>query len=128
MRKTAFKKFALKCLCRPYPFKIFKGCLPQILLGPFLSTLSHIKLKKNFLLIFSNIIWLLFPEMRVARKIFTGRPQIYFFKSIFRWYSLFFFSFLFLFCILVFFYLFACFLKLKYIYSDTHSTMQEGEW
>ena len=24
-------------------FKFFKGCLPQILLGPFLNTLSHIK-------------------------------------------------------------------------------------
>ena len=27
---------------RPYPFKFFKGCLPQIILGPLLSTLSHI--------------------------------------------------------------------------------------
>ena len=27
------------CLSRPYPFKFFKGCLPQILLGPFLNTL-----------------------------------------------------------------------------------------
>ena len=26
------------CLSRPYHFKIFKGCLPQILLGPFLNT------------------------------------------------------------------------------------------
>ena len=25
-----------------YPFKFFKGCLPQILLGPFLNTLPHI--------------------------------------------------------------------------------------
>ena len=25
-----------------YPFKFFKGCLPQILLGPFLNTLSHL--------------------------------------------------------------------------------------
>ena len=24
-------------------YKFFKGCLPQILLGPFLNTLSHIK-------------------------------------------------------------------------------------
>ena len=30
------------CLSRPYDFKLFKGCLPQILLGPFLNTLSHI--------------------------------------------------------------------------------------
>ena len=28
---------------RPYPFKFFKGCLPQILLGPLLNTLSHMK-------------------------------------------------------------------------------------
>ena len=31
------------CLSRPYPFKFFKGCLPQILLGPLLNTLSQIK-------------------------------------------------------------------------------------
>ena len=28
------------CLSRPYPFKLFKGCLPQILLGSLLNTLS----------------------------------------------------------------------------------------
>ena len=28
-------------LGRPYYFKFFKGCLPQILLGPFLNTLTH---------------------------------------------------------------------------------------
>ena len=33
------------CLGRPYPFNFFKGCLPQILLGPFLNTLSHITLR-----------------------------------------------------------------------------------
>ena len=27
---------------RPYLFKFFKGCLPQILHGPFLNNLSHI--------------------------------------------------------------------------------------
>ena len=32
------------CLIRPYPFKSFKSCLPQNLLGPLLNTLSHIKL------------------------------------------------------------------------------------
>ena len=30
------------CLSRQYPFKFFKGCLPQILLSLFLNTLSHI--------------------------------------------------------------------------------------
>ena len=29
-------------LNRPYHFKFFKGCLPQILLGLFLNTLSHV--------------------------------------------------------------------------------------
>ena len=32
----------LVCLSRPYPFKIFKGCLPQILLGPLLNILTQI--------------------------------------------------------------------------------------
>ena len=27
---------------RPYLFKFFKGCLPQILFGPFLNTFFHI--------------------------------------------------------------------------------------
>ena len=29
------------CWSKPYHFKFFKGCLLQILLGPFLNTLSH---------------------------------------------------------------------------------------
>ena len=37
--KTAFKKF--EAIWSAYHFKFFKGCLPQILLGPFLNTLSH---------------------------------------------------------------------------------------
>ena len=32
------------CLGRPYRFKFFNGCLPQILLGPFLNTLPNIVL------------------------------------------------------------------------------------
>ena len=32
-------------LSRPYRFKIFKRCLPQILLGPFLNTLTHLLLE-----------------------------------------------------------------------------------
>ena len=42
-----------------------------------------------------------------------GRPQIYFFKSIFLRYFLFFFNFFCFFCILAFFGLFVCFLKLN---------------
>ena len=41
------------CLSRPYPFKIFKGCLPEILLGRHLNTLSEVLCKigrlKNFI-------------------------------------------------------------------------------
>ena len=32
-------------LSRPYHFKIFKGCLPQITRGPLLNTLSHMVMK-----------------------------------------------------------------------------------
>ena len=38
--KTAFKKFEDS-------FQTFKGCLPQISLGPFLNTLSHIIFKTS---------------------------------------------------------------------------------
>ena len=33
------------CLSRPYSFKFFKDCLPQISLGPFLNTLCIIYTK-----------------------------------------------------------------------------------
>ena len=36
---------------RPYPFKLFKGCLPQISFGPFLNSLTHYKSKFNHELI-----------------------------------------------------------------------------
>ena len=35
------------CLSRPYPFKLFKGCFPQILLGPLFHTLSHVVLAQS---------------------------------------------------------------------------------
>ena len=37
------------CQSRPYHFKFFKGCLPQMLLGPFLNTLTQMIIR--FLLI-----------------------------------------------------------------------------
>ena len=43
--KSGLSKFCGRlypCLSRPYPFKLFKGCLPQILLAPLLNTLSHL--------------------------------------------------------------------------------------
>ena len=49
-------------LRRPYPFKFFKGCLPQILPGSFLNILSQILLRLN--MVFqekdfqvSNVMW-----------------------------------------------------------------------
>ena len=36
------------CLNRPYQFKVFKACPPQILLGSFLNNfLSHIAIEYN---------------------------------------------------------------------------------
>ena len=43
MWKRAFKKLEVMwCLSTPYHFKFFKGCLLQILRGPFLNTLTDI--------------------------------------------------------------------------------------
>ena len=43
MWRTAFKKFqgGWSAWSKPYSFKFFKCCLPQILLRPFLNTLSQ---------------------------------------------------------------------------------------
>ena len=44
MDQVKFLEDSLWKICRrgrPYPFKFFKGCLPQILLGLFFNTLSH---------------------------------------------------------------------------------------
>ena len=37
-----YSNFKRTCLSRPYLSYFFKGCLPQILLGPFLNILSHV--------------------------------------------------------------------------------------
>ena len=47
MWKTAFKKFEV--IWSVFPF--FKGCLPQILLVPFLNTLTHITVQHRFITI-----------------------------------------------------------------------------
>ena len=39
--RQRFKKLKLYGLLKPYPIKIFKGCLPQVLFGPFLNTLCQ---------------------------------------------------------------------------------------
>ena len=38
-------------LSRPLPFNFFKGCLPQVLLGPLLNTFSHIKVKTEVVVV-----------------------------------------------------------------------------
>ena len=43
--KQPLKNLNMVCLCRPYHFKFFKSCLPQILLDPFLNILSRIILQ-----------------------------------------------------------------------------------
>ena len=35
------------CLSRPYHFKCFKGCLPQILLGSFFNIFPHLNIRKR---------------------------------------------------------------------------------
>ena len=35
------------CLSRAYHFKFLKGCLPQISVGPYLNTLSHIQVTSD---------------------------------------------------------------------------------
>ena len=37
------------------PSKIFKGCLPQILLGPFLNTLSHVCISQIVMAVISKL-------------------------------------------------------------------------
>ena len=40
-------------LSRPYHFKFFKGCLPQILFGLFLNTLTHFR---NWFILYFSIV------------------------------------------------------------------------
>ena len=68
-------------LGRPYHFIFFKGSLPQILLGPFLNTLTHLLKKsliENFIfctvrfvqcskLIKLNEFWLVFMKFTIAQ-------------------------------------------------------------
>ena len=50
------------CLSRPYPFKYFKRCLPQIVLGLFLNTLSQMKHSSHTKHILQHILKLQPPE------------------------------------------------------------------
>ena len=63
------------CLDRPYHFRFFKGCYPQILLGPFLNTLTHLKLlwidMKKFTLVAIKLI-LTFPCIFVLESFLSS--------------------------------------------------------
>ena len=67
------------CLNRPYQLRFFKGCIPKILLGPFLNTLSQVFHRKIALNIFIRL-----PEKQVHlfRKIDGFQQQLH--K---KWYS-----------------------------------------
>ena len=69
---------------------------------------------------------LLFLEMGVTRKIFNWAAANYF-LNLFSGDILLSFLVSFAFLYSCFFYLFVCFLEIKNIYSDTHSTMRAGE-
>ena len=63
------------CLFRPYPFKFFKGCLPQTLFGLFLNTLSQIrydctKSKTAAILIFQKHLFLFQQDFKLQCKTF----------------------------------------------------------
>ena len=55
--EDSLQKIWSDMVCRPYHFKIFEGCLPQILLGPFLNTLSHIGQIKQAAVVFLFGMW-----------------------------------------------------------------------
>ena len=57
------------CLIRPCPFEFFKGCLPQILLRPFLNNLSHIYIRKDKIEDFREIFPTITKPIKGTRKI-----------------------------------------------------------
>ena len=75
--KTAFKNLKEYALGRPYTFKFFEGCLSQILLGPFLNTLSQM-LVWNYQFVFVkeigySVIFLLL--IGLIKKIFSRKVR-----------------------------------------------------
>ena len=53
---------------RPYEFKFFNGCLPQILLGPFLNTLTHWILRNTVLYLVNTVTLLKTKSIQIDRK------------------------------------------------------------
>ena len=78
MWKRAFKKIwsDMVCLGRPHQFKFFKGCFPQILLGPFFNTLSQLFISLvsgDISIYFNSWIFIYFPCYLFADPLNTGR-------------------------------------------------------
>ena len=77
------------CLSRQYHFNFFKSCLPQILLGPYLNTLTQMSAKVVLCKVF--ISWQLFAyksiEHLFARRIFsmyfTKKSERFYFSAIY---------------------------------------------
>ena len=94
MLKTTFEKIwsDVVCLGRPYPFSFFKGCLPQILLGPLLNTFTHIII--NFVV---ACVWCPSGFLKISCQVYRWRSLIRYFVSINWWIT-----FLHKFCITVF--------------------------
>ena len=85
-------------LRRPYPFKVFKGCLPQILLGPFLNSWLNLFFINPFLanipILYplktpGNVIqWTKKPkepQFLIFRKIVSSAERILFFDTFLIW-------------------------------------------
>ena len=68
MWKTALKNF-----------KFFKGCLPQILLGPFLNTLTH--MHSHDLSEICNVVLLISPKHFGKKKIETNFHKVHWLKQ-----------------------------------------------
>ena len=54
---------------RPYYLKFFKGCLPQILFGPFFNTLTQIIVGHHFLRVF-DVGWMRFIKSSINSSCF----------------------------------------------------------
>ena len=64
--------FGIKC-SRMDQLKSFKGCLPQILLGPFLNTLSYLRCGTNYI----NIYHLWLSEKQIVMDYWWQLCQIF---------------------------------------------------
>ena len=67
------------CFSKSYPFKFFKVCLSQILLGPFLNTISHLsapmsraKLKKVLVIVtWQALVYKTFKKQSFFSRVFA---------------------------------------------------------